>query len=244
MLENKLIKKLNKNKFMSTFIKSSIGRKLIMSLSGIFLMLFLLVHLLLNSFLMFDSSGDLFNQGAHFMGTNPMMKVMEPILGLGFLVHIIWSVWITIQNQKANPVKYAVVDQKNASSWASRNMFVLGSVVFIFLAMHMMHFWYEIKIAHSLAAVTVGGVEMENAYALVAGLFTDPSLGLVYSGLYILGAIALGLHLHHAFWSALQTLGWSNIEWRKRFTVVGDIYALVIAGGFSLIPIYFIIFGS
>jgi succinate dehydrogenase / fumarate reductase cytochrome b subunit len=212
-----------------------------MSLSGIFLMLFLLVHLFLNSFLMFDSSGDLFNMGAHFMGTNPLMKIMEPILGLGFIVHILWSAWITLENRKATPVKYAVVDQKNASTWASRNMFVLGSVIFIFLVMHMMHFWYEIKITHSLIQVEVDKVMMENAYALVSGLFTHGTFGLVYSGLYILGAVALGLHLHHAFWSALQTLGWSNIVWRKRLTVFGDIYAIIIAGGFSLIPIYFII---
>ena len=79
---------------MSTFIKSSIGKKLIMSLSGMFLMVFLLLHLFLNSFLMFDSSGELFNLAVHFMGTNPIMKVMEPILGLGFLVHIIWHFFI------------------------------------------------------------------------------------------------------------------------------------------------------
>jgi len=228
---------------MSNFFKSSIGKKLIMSLSGVFLMVFLLVHLLLNSFLMFDSSGDLFNLGAHFMATNPLMKVMEPILGLGFLIHILWSVWITLENKKANPVKYAVVDQKNASTWASRNMFVLGTVIFVFLVMHMMHFWYEIKIAHSLAEKEVAGIMMEDAYTLVAGLFTHASFGIIYSILYIIGAIGLGMHLHHAFWSALQTIGWSNIVWRKRLTIAGDIYAVIIAGGFSIIPIYFLIFG-
>ncbi len=234
---------------MSTFIKSSIGKKLIMSLSGMFLMVFLLVHLFLNSFLMFDPSGDLFNMGAHFMGTNPIMKVMEPILGLGFLVHIIWSAWITLENQKANPTKYAVVNQKDASTWASRNMFVLGSVILIFLVMHIMHFWYQMKIVGDLKEVLVGaidgvgGVMMEDAYTLVKNLFTDGTFGYVYSGLYILGSVALGIHLHHAFWSALQTLGWSNIEWRNRLTTVGDIYAVIIAGGFALIPIYFLIFG-
>ena len=90
--------------------------------------------------------------------------------------------------------------------------------------------------------VTVDGVLMHNAYALVAGLFTDASLGLVYSLLYILGAISLGLHLQHAFWSAFQTIGWSNNLWRKRLEVVGNIYALFIAGGFTIIPLYFLIF--
>ena len=157
--------------------------------------------------------------------------------------------WITLENQKANPTKYAVVNQKDASTWASRNMFVLGSVVLIFLLMHIMHFWYEMKIVGELKEVLVGaidgvgGVMMEDAYSLVKGLFTHETFGIVYSGLYILGSIALGIHLHHAFWSALQTLGWSNIEWRKRLTTVGDIYAVIIAGGFALIPIYFLIFG-
>jgi succinate dehydrogenase / fumarate reductase cytochrome b subunit len=83
---------------------------------------------------------------------------------------------------------------------------------------------------------------MHNAYALVAGLFTDASLGWLYSSLYILGAIFLGLHLQHAFWSAFQTIGLSNNLWRKRLEVVGNIYALFIAGGFTIIPLYFLIF--
>lgn len=232
---------------MNGFLKSSIGKKLIMSLSGIFLMVFLLVHLGLNSLLMFDSSGDLFNEAAHYMATNPLMKIMEPILGLGFIVHILWSAWITIENRRANPVKYAVVDQKNASTWASRNMFVLGSVIFIFLVLHLMHFWYEMKIvgiSDKLPETVINGTAMHDSFYLVSGLFTDADLGIIYSVLYILGAIGLGLHLHHAFWSSLQTLGWSNDIWRKRFTVVGDIYAVIIAGGFSIIPIYFLIFGA
>jgi succinate dehydrogenase / fumarate reductase cytochrome b subunit len=82
---------------------------------------------------------------------------------------------------------------------------------------------------------------MEDAYTLVAGLFTaGGGLGYVYSGIYIIGFIALGLHLHHALWSAFQTIGWSNDKWRKIWTVIGDIYAIIIAVGFSIIPIYFL----
>jgi succinate dehydrogenase / fumarate reductase cytochrome b subunit len=93
-----------------------------------------------------------------------------------------------------------------------------------------------------LTEVDVDGKTMENAYALVTGLFLDTSLGLIYSILYILGAIFLGLHLQHAFWSAFQTIGWSNSIWRNRLEVVGNIYALLIGCGFAIIPLYFLIF--
>jgi succinate dehydrogenase / fumarate reductase, cytochrome b subunit len=93
-----------------------------------------------------------------------------------------------------------------------------------------------------LADVEVDGQKMENAYALVTGLFMDSSFGLIYSLFYILGALFLGLHLQHAFWSAFQTIGLSNNVWRKRLVVIGNIYALLIACGFAIIPLYFLIF--
>ena len=91
---------------MSNFLTSSIGKKVIMSLSGLFLISFLCVHLALNLLLIFDNSGALFNQGAHFMATNPIIKIIEPILAIGFIIHIIWASVLTLQNQKARPVKY------------------------------------------------------------------------------------------------------------------------------------------
>jgi succinate dehydrogenase / fumarate reductase cytochrome b subunit len=93
-----------------------------------------------------------------------------------------------------------------------------------------------------LTEVDVDGQTMDNAYALVTGLFLDADLGILYSSFYILGALFLGLHLQHAFWSAFQTLGWSNNLWRKRLEVVGNLYALLIACGFAIIPLYFLIF--
>ena len=101
---------------MSNFLTSSIGKKVIMSLSGLFLISFLCVHLALNLLLIFDNSGALFNQGAHFMATNPIIKIIEPILAIGFIIHIIWASVLTLQNQKARPVKYALRNQSpNAS---------------------------------------------------------------------------------------------------------------------------------
>ncbi len=225
---------------MSNFLTASIGRKFIMSISGIFLMMFICVHLGINLLLIFDDSGDLFNLGAHFMATNPMIKVMEPVLGLGFMVHIIWSCILTLQNMKARPVSYAKTNQSDSSTWASRNMFVLGALIFVFLVAHIMNFFWKIKFTGDplLAHVMINGVEMENAYALVATFFKE---SVIYCIVYILGGILLGLHLGHGFWSSFQTLGFANKIWLKRLQIIGKIYAFVVAIGFAIIPLYFLI---
>lgn len=223
---------------MSGFMTSSIGKKVVMSLSGLFLIVFLLVHLTLNLFLVFDDSGDLFNMGAHFMGTNPLIKIMEPILALGFIVHMIWAAVLTLQNMKARPIKYNVQRQAGNCTFASRNMFILGGTVLIFLVLHIFNFYWKIKVSGSplLAEVDVNGVEMENAYALVSDLFKSSVL---YCGIYMLGALFLALHLTHGFWSAFQSIGFSNDLWRKRIGFVSYFFAFVIGMGFASIPLYF-----
>lgn len=225
---------------MSNFLTSSIGKKVIMSLSGLFLISFLCVHLALNLLLIFDNSGALFNQGAHFMATNPIIKIVEPILALGFIIHIIWATVLTLQNQKSRPVGYAKFSQCINATWASRNMFILGGMVFIFLIIHLYNFWWNIKfpsLGTPLATVMVGGVEMEDAYTLVASLFKS---SVIYCLIYILGAIFVGLHLTHGFWSAFQSIGLSNDIWRKRLECLAYIFAVILAVGFSIIPLYFI----
>ncbi len=224
---------------MSTFIKSSIGQKLLMSLSGLFLIVFLLVHLGLNSLLLFDSTGELFNLAAHFMGTNPVMHTMEPLLAAGFIIHITYGAILTLQNQKARPIKYEKVDQSESSKWASRNMFVLGGLVFIFLIIHLANFFVKMKITGVDFKVTYNGEEMDNAYVLVTNCFNM----WWYSVIYVIGAVLLGLHLSHGFWSAFQTIGLSNGPWRKRLTIVGNIYTIIVAGGFAAIPIFFLVKG-
>jgi succinate dehydrogenase / fumarate reductase cytochrome b subunit len=227
---------------MSGFFKSSIGQKFLMSITGLFLIVFLLVHLTANLFLL--AGPDWYNISTHFMDTNALIQIMQPILAIGFIVHILYASVLTIQNMKARPEKYNQVNQGKSSSWTSRNMFILGSLVFVFLAMHLINFFWKMKFSGSdlLTEVEVDGKMMENAYALVSGLFLDSSLGLMYSLFYILGALFLGLHLQHAFWSAFQTLGLSNIIWRKRLEIAGNIYSLLIACGFAIIPLYFLIF--
>ncbi len=218
---------------MSKFLLASIGRKFMMSITGLFLLIFIAVHLGINLLLIFDDSGELFNQGAHFMATNPLIKIMEPILGLGFLIHIVWSFFLEYQNWKARPVKYKKQDLSGASSWASRNMLILGALVLVFLVMHIIHFFWVIKFNPEHIEKLVNG-----EYDLVATLFKE---SVMYCIFYILGGILLGFHLSHGFWSAFQTLGLNNKYWMKRLQFLAKLYAIVIAVGFSIIPLYFML---
>jgi succinate dehydrogenase / fumarate reductase, cytochrome b subunit len=211
---------------MKGFLKSSIGKKLLMSLSGLFLVIFLLVHLTVNIFLFFGQEA--YNAACEFM-ENPAIRIIEPILAAGFLVHIIYSLILTIQNRMARGNdRYAKVDQSKSSTWVSRNMFILGIMIFCFLAVHLLDFFLPWRTS-----------EIEpDPYITVTERFKIWYISL----LYIIGFIALGLHLHHAFWSAIQTLGLNNEKWRKRWTVAGDIYAIVVSAGFALITLFFWLF--
>lgn len=232
---------------MSGFLSSSIGKKFLMSITGIFLILFLVMHLSINLTLFFGE--ETFNEAAHFMGTNPVIRIIEPLLAVGFVLHIFYAGYITLLNRNKRPIGFSKADRLKTSSWASQNMFILGGIIFVFLVLHLLHFFYYMKITgmpETIPAldggtcpgeVTYNGETIQNAYCLVTSLF-----GIwYYVALYVVGAILLGLHISHGFWSAFQTLGWSNDMWRKRLNVVSIILALVFAFGFSVIPLYFLI---
>ena len=224
---------------MSNIFSSSIGKKFIMSLTGFFLMLFLLVHLTIN--LMLLVGPETYNKAAHFMATNPLIKIMEPILAIGFVIHIILSSVLTLQNQKKRPIKYAVTSAAESSSWASRNMYVLGFSIFIFLVVHLINFFVKMRDTGDdlLAHVSYDGVEMENAYALVSHVFANYWY---HDVLYLIGFIAFGYHLSHGFWSAFQSFGLSNKLWKRRLFLFGRIYIFLVVAGYSIIPIYFLFF--
>jgi len=223
---------------MSSFLSSSIGKKLIMSLSGLFLIVFVLVHLILNSFLLFDSTGELFNAGAHFMSLPIIRFGLQPVLFGGFIIHIIYAITLTLQNMKARPQKYEVQNLGNSSTWSSRNMFVLGGLVLVFLAMHLMHFFIPMQITGEVPSTIMHGETVHDGAKMVKALFASGTFGLVYTCLYVLGAILLGLHLAHGFWSSFQSIGFSNNIWRKRLEKVSYFYAFFIAAGFAIIPLY------
>lgn len=230
---------------MANLFSSSIGRKLLMSVSGLFLILFLIVHLTINSFLILDGLfgtevGQLFNAGSYFMATNPLIKVIEPVLALGFAVHIVYSLIISFRNMRARGnQKYQSGNKTTDVEWASKNMLILGIAIFAFLVIHIYDFylkmrgyrpWHPEEVEFPFFGLMATG---ENAYSLVNATFSQ--LWLVV--LYVIGSVALAFHLAHGFWSAFQTIGWNNTLWMKRLKVVSLLIAWVIGGGFSIIAI-------
>lgn len=209
-----------------SMLSSSILKKLVMSLSGLFLIVFLGVHLGLNLLLLLPDGGVAFNEAAHFMVSNPMIKLMEPVLAIGFIVHIILASVLTIQNQKARGgQRYASGNKTEQVSFASKHMYVLGFVILSFIVLHMIQFWVEIKFKMPEGE--------HDTYQLVHACFQNP----VYVVIYVLSSIALGYHLCHGFWSAFQTIGLNNTIWMPRLKMISKIYAFIIAAGFSLIAV-------
>ncbi len=202
-----------------------------MSLSGLFLIVFLLVHLILNLFTLAGDGGVLFNEAAHFMATNPLIKVMEPVLAIGFIVHIVLASILTLQNRRARGGQsYASGNQTKDVSFASKNMYVLGAVILAFLVLHMMQFWVKIKITHEVDPLANG---MHDTYALVHTCFQN----VVYVIVYVLASIGLGYHICHGFWSAFHTMGLSNSIWIPRLKRISVVFAFIIGFGFSMIAV-------
>ena len=230
---------------MSNLLTTSIGKKLLMSVSGLFLILFLFVHLTLNSFLLLDGvmglqTGQMFNAGSHFMSTNPLIKIIEPILALGFIVHILYSLILTFQNRKARgPQRYASGNKTTGVEWASKNMLVLGIAILAFLIVHMIDFFLRIRgyIAWTPAEVefpffgTI--VKGEDDYSLVNSTFKILPVVILYA----IGSIALAFHLSHGFWSSFQTIGLNNTKWMPRLKWISSILAIILGGGFTVIAV-------
>ncbi len=219
---------------MKSFITASIGKKILVSISGLFLITFLAVHLTVNLFLL--GGQEAYNLIAHFMATDLVISFMEPLLAIGFLLHIGYSVYLTIVNRQTRPEKYSITDQSQSSSWTSQNMFILGGLILIFLVLHLSNFWYIMQFGE-MEYVTYGDVAVPDAYSLVTGKFIIWWQVLIY----VAGAVFLGLHLLHGFQSAFLTIGLYNKIWRKRLMVVGTIYSIAIAAGFAVIPLYFLL---
>jgi succinate dehydrogenase (or fumarate reductase) cytochrome b subunit, b558 family len=214
-------------------IDSSIGRKLIMSLSGLFLFVFLTLHTFLNMLLLAGPAT--YQAGCEFMEL-PVVTVMVPILAAGFFIHIAYGIWLSWMNLRARgEVGYASGKKSQTTSWAARNMFVLGAIVLLFIALHLTHFWAKMQLQ-----AFMGGAEQvhaEEAYGLVATLLRNP----VYNLLYIAWYWVLWFHLTHGFWSAFQTIGVNNSKWQPRLQVIGIIYATILIACLTGINVYFLL---
>lgn len=220
---------------MANIFTSSIGKKLIMSISGLFLIIFLLLHLTINFLSVIDSlngnfgaEDGLFAMGCEFMSL-PIVTVMVPVLAFGFIIHILYALILTLHNLKARGgySRYAVASKAQTESWAAKNMFVLGIIVLGILVFHLTHFWADMQLKEW------SGAEATDPYLLLTATF-----GHWYNVvIYIIWFGALWFHLTHGFWSAFQTIGWDNKVWIKRLQVISYIFATLIFLGFATVAI-------
>ena len=214
---------------------SSITKKLIMSVSGLFLIVFLLLHMTINLFSVVDTfkgtygaAEGLFQAGCDFMAL-PIVTVMVPVLAFGFVFHILYAFILTAGNIKARGgvKRYEGGSKGKAESWASKNMLVLGIVVLGLVAFHLNHFWAEMQLKE------FQGHHAENPYLLLNTTFQNGWMVV----LYVIWFAALGFHLCHGFWSAFQTIGLSNSIWEKRLYFIGKVVVGIIVLGFSVVAV-------
>lgn len=231
------------------FLTSSIGQKIIMSLTGLFLIVFLVVHLIGNLQLLpflnhdlLEEPGRQFNEYTLFMTTNPLIKTISIGLYVFILIHAIQGIVLAINNRKARGAqKYAVKVTRKANkgimSAGSNHMALLGTLIFAFIGIHMGDFWFQMKVG-ALETVRYENVVMSNLYTAVYASFKQWWI----VAFYVFSMVVLSFHLMHGFWSAFQTLGLHHKKYTPFIKAVGVVYSIVVPALFALIPIYYFFF--
>ena len=190
---------------------------MVMSVTGLFLILFLTFHALMNAVALI--SFDAYEAVCEFLGANWYALVGTAVLAGGFVIHICYAFWLTLQNRKARGANAYEVSKKPATvEWASQNMLVLGIIVLCFLVLHLFHFWAKMQLPEIMGDYPLSGKE---------------ALGLAFSQLwvlpvYLIGFCAIWFHITHGFWSAFQTLGTTNDKWIERFKCIGCWWATIV----------------
>ncbi|MBC6368374.1 succinate dehydrogenase cytochrome b subunit [Algoriphagus sp. AK58] len=214
-------------------LKSTLGRKLIMALTGLFLILFLTGHVSGNLLLFKGDGGEAFNIYAKFMTTNPAVKILSYLTYISVIGHIIYSILLTQQNKSARPVGYAESKASTNSTWSSRNMGVLGTIILIFLVVHLQGFWAKMHWGE-VPMVTYGEEEYKNLFLIVSEAFKQEWL----VALYVVSMGFLGFHLSHGFASAFQTLGLNHKKYSPAIKAIGQAYCIVVPVLFASMPLY------
>lgn len=220
------------------FLSSSIGQKIIMSLTGLFLIVFLLVHLIGNlQLILVEDEGLTFNKYAYFMTSNPVIKTTSYLLYFFILLHAFQGIYLWYQNRKARGAKrYAVKNDRTAGgSKTSIYMGSLGTVILIFIIVHMVQFWAQMHFTDNVGAFSVEGYEenIKNLYALVSGVYENP----LFVIFYVVSMFFIALHLWHGFQSSFQTLGLNHKKYTPLIKAVGIAYSIFVPLGFAIIPI-------
>lgn len=221
-----------KTNWLVDMLTSTLGRKLIMALTGLFLILFLIVHLIGNLQLLKNDGGEAFNRYADFMGHNPLIQIIS--IGNFFFIalHIITSILLTLKNKAARPVEYAYTNMGKSSPWASRNMMLLGTIVLIFLVVHLQAFWAKSKFG-GLSETTLDGKSVHNLYKATQLAFGEAWI----VGLYVLSMIGLAFHLFHGFKSSFQTLGLNHKKYSPIIHHIGVAFAVFVPAAYACIPV-------
>lgn len=222
---------------MGNLFSSSIGKKLVMSVTGIFLILFLLFHALMNLVAVF--SGEAYDAICKFLGANWYALIATLVLAGGFIIHILFSFIVTLGNRKARGnQRYATVTRPKKVLWASKNMFVLGLIIVGFIGLHLWQFWakmqlVEIMYGHDWAQYT--DIDPTGGAYLIAYYFSNP----IYVLCYVVWLVALWFHLNHGFWSSLQSMGFNNQVWLPRLQCLGKLLSTFIVACFMIVIIVF-----
>jgi succinate dehydrogenase / fumarate reductase cytochrome b subunit len=215
----------------TTILKSTLSRKNLMALTGLFLCFFLVIHLAGNLQLLLpkDRAADSFNHYSALLSGNIFIKIISYVLYFSLIAHALDALFITIKNTQAVS-KYAYDQRKHASKWYSRSMGILGTVLLLFLVIHFKDFWYVYK----FGSIPYDQSGQKDLYHIVIGVFQSGW----YVGFYVLSMLALGYHLLHGFKSAVRTLGLSHPVYAGYVNTFGKIYSYVITTGFCIIPVY------
>lgn len=218
-------------------IKSSIGRKVVMSVTGIALILFLTFHGCMNVVALF--SGEAYNTICELLGAN--WYAVAATLGLAALAvcHIVYAFILTAQNRRARgSERYAVTDKPAKVEWASQNMLVLGIIILLGLILHLYNFWYNMMFSELMGNTYTQLPSPSDGYAWIQQTFAQP----VFVVLYAIWLCAIWLHINHGFWSAIQTLGWSGKIWLNRWQCIGFIWSTIVILMFYAVLIKFAFF--
>jgi succinate dehydrogenase / fumarate reductase cytochrome b subunit len=216
----------------TNFFSSSIGRKVVMALTGLFLILFLVVHLIGNLQLLHDDQGQAFNVYAYTMTHNPFIKVVSYVNYAFILIHVIWAIALSRRNRAARGAQgYAI--SKNSSTWSSRNMGILGTIILIFLVIHLKGFWYEMHWG-DLNSQTYDGKPYRDLFAVVDFAYSN----VYYVLVYVVSMGFLAFHLYHGFGSAFQTLGLNHVKYNRLIKVAGVAFSIIVPALFALIPVW------
>ena len=212
--------------------KSSIGKKVVMSVTGIALILFLTFHAAMNVVALF--SGDAYNEICELLGANWYAIVATMGLAALAVIHIVFAFLLTFENRKARgQSKYAVTARPEKVEWASQNMLVLGIIIFLGLLLHLFNFWYNMMFAEIVG--TMGAYSPSDGFAWIQETFSNP----VFVVLYVIWIVAIWFHLSHGFWSAIQTLGWSGKTWFCRWKIIGLVYVTLLLAAFLIVVLAF-----